>query len=278
MNSSPGIVGSDEPGDKSSPAETRTPRRVLGFAPSSTCSTPPPSVFDGGDEQQLSPFGQAMNDEEMTSGFASIQVSQPPSPLSRQASALTTELQNHPFESAMYRLKSLRTPNDDRSGKVPGAMAKRAERGGSQHLVSRSHSLSSSAMAIPLSSRARTAPDQLPELTESMIEKLLAKMDGSPDETSEQGKRNGNGKSNGKSNGNGKSNNKSKNTTTASNKSKTPDVTELCPPQRRRNGAGKRVPSSAFLNDLNSLKVRQESMNFGEVQSTRKNNNRNRSP
>ena len=276
MNSSPGIVGSDEPGDKSSPAETRTPRRVLGFAPSSTCSTPPPSVFDGGDEQQLSPFGQAMNDEEMTSGFASIQVSQPPSPLSRQASALTTELQNHPFESAMYRLKSLRTPNDDRSGKVPGAVAKRAERGGSQHLVSRSHSLSSSAMAIPLSSRARTAPDQLPELTESMIEKLLAKMDGSPDETSEQGKRNGNGKSNG--NGNGKSNNKSKNTTTASNKSKTPDVTELCPPQRRRNCAGKRVPSSAFLNDLNSLKVRQESMNFGEVQSTRKNNNRNRSP
>ena len=271
MNSptaSTGIVGSDEPGDKSTP-ETRTPRRVLGFAPSSTCSTPPPSVFGVGDEQQLSPFGEAMNDEEMTSGFASMQVSQPPSPMSRQASALTTELQNHSFECAMYRLKSLRTPNDGMSGKVPGAVAKRAERGRSQHLASRSHSVSSSAMAIPLSSRARTAPDQLPELTESMIEKLLAKMDGSPDEASEQGKSNGKSKSN-KSNKN--------TTTTAITKSKTPDVTELSPPQRRRNCAGKRVPSSAFLNDLNSLKVRQESMNFGEVQSTRKNNNRNRSP
>jgi hypothetical protein len=46
---------------------------------------------------------------------------------------------------------------------------------------------------------------------------------------------------------------------------KTPEVKEMCSPQRRKNFAGKRVPSAKFLNDLNSIKLRQESIDFGEV-------------
>lgn len=242
--------------------------QVFGFAPSSTCSTPPPSAFDAGDEQQ-SAFDTSANEEgtEMiASGFASIHVDSfnnatgyhhPPSPISRHSSALTTELQDHQFESAMHRLKSLRTSNSAekneeiqlrtaRSNTPATNLGTRSPRG-SHPKASRSASLSSTAMAIPLTSRAYTAPDQLPELTESMAERLLAKMDDSPGED-----------------------------LATAGKNKTPEDKEICSSQRLKNFDNKRVPSAAFLNDLNLIKLRQESMNFEEVKRSLR--ARNRSP
>ena len=171
-----------------------------------------------------SPFGVGNSDMTQTSGFAAVQISggfnnaaglaEPPSPPSRQASALTSELQGAVFESAMHRLRSLRTGHgekrlESRRVSVPTPGSQPLER------ATRSASVTSSAMNIPLSSRAHTAPDQLPELTESMVERLLSqqKENGSP----------------------------AAGCVVPSDSNKTPEVKEMCSPQRRKNFAGKRV-------------------------------------
>jgi hypothetical protein len=97
-------------------------------------------------------------------------------------------------------------------------------------------------MNIPIAClRARTAPDQLPELTESMVESLLLKQ-----------------KENGSPGADG--------CVATNDTNKTPEVKEMCSSQRRKNYAGKRVPSAKFLDDMNSMKLRQESIDFGEIQ------------
>jgi hypothetical protein len=72
-------------------------------------------------------------------------------------------------------------------------------------------------MKIPIAClRARTAPDQLPELTESMVESLLLKQ-----------------KENGSPGADG--------CVATNDTNKTPEVKEMCSSQRRKNYAGKRV-------------------------------------
>lgn len=224
-----------------------TPRRVIGFvfSPSSGCSTPPVSTFDDGEgeEHMMSPFcvGAQSVQDLGGSNCGLGPAAEPLSPVSRQASALTSELQGSVFESAMHRLRSLKTSN---SGKHSEALEKRVSASGASPLdrAARSSSVTSSAMNIPIAClRARTAPDQLPELTESMVESLLLKQ-----------------KENGSPGADG--------CVATNDTNKTPEVKEMCSSQRRKNYAGKRVPSAKFLDDMNSMKLRQESIDFGEIQ------------
>ena len=202
---------------------TSTPRRVIGFvfSPSSGCSTPPVSTFDDGEgeEHMMSPFcvGAQSVQDLGGSNCGLGPAAEPLSPVSRQASALTSELQGAVFESAMHRLRSLKTSN---SGKHSEALEKRrVSASGASPLdrAARSSSVTSSAMNIPIAClRARTAPDQLPELTESMVEGLLLKQ-----------------KENGSPGADG--------CVATHDTNKTPEVKEMCSSQRRKNYAGKRV-------------------------------------
>ncbi len=201
-----------------------TPRRVIGFvfSPSSACSTPPLSAFDDGEGEELmmSPFCVGAHSVQGSGGsnFGLGPAAEPLSPASRQASALTSELQGAVFESAMHRLRSLRTSNSGKliepaleNRKVSVSSASPLDRAG------RSVSVTSSAMNIPVAClRARTAPDQLPELTESMVESLLLKQ-----------------KENGSPGADG--------CVATNDANKTPEGKEMCSPQRRKNYAGKRV-------------------------------------
>lgn len=85
----------------------------------------------------------------------------------------------------------------------------------------------SEAMPIPHISRACTAPDQLPELSSSMLESLLMERD------------------------------------KEEKKNKSPKGASLSTPngqERRINATGRRVPSAAFLDDLAALQERQYSV------------------
>jgi hypothetical protein len=202
-----------------------TPRRVIGFvfSPSSACSTPSLSTFDDGEgeEHMVSPFCDGAQTVQGWGGSTNCGLgltAEPLSPVSRQASALTSELQGAVFESAMHRLRSLRTSNSAKIG--DSALEKRRVsilEASPLDRAARSASATSSAMNIPIACfRARTAPDQLPELTESMVESLLLKQ-----------------KENGSPGADG--------CISTNDTNKTPEGKEMCSPQRRKNYAGKRV-------------------------------------
>ena len=201
-----------------------TPRRVIGFvfSPSSGSSPPRLSTADDGEgegeEHMMSPFAvgtsSAQGFEGSNCGRQGLPA-EPLSPVSRQASALTSELQGAVFESAMHRLSSLRTSNRDKLSEARLEKRRVSVSGAQSHdRAARSASVTSSAMNIPIAClRAHTAPDQLPELTESMVESLLLKQ-----------------KENGSPGG-----------ISTNDTNKTPEVKDMCSPERRKNYAGKRV-------------------------------------
>jgi len=205
--------------------------RVVGFeTPNPASRQGSPQASPTAEMKLPTPFHNDDASSEIDSIFAEAKISgdaapsgllgQQPSvsPPSGQSSALTTQLQEAIFETQMHRLKSLRTSINTR--KMAHSLPRHTRTQSDQRLMG-SPGSASTAMPIPLISRACTSPEQLPELTQSMIESLLSEH-GSPE--------------------------KKENTTT-------PELRE----DRRKNAAGKRVPSARFLDDLNIIKARQES-------------------